>query len=143
MHLWQFIFTRRINMGIPVSQIPSSWQCMMANAVAKTRPAPPLDAPETNADKLAEKEIHKLVLAWLGQHDIFPIHSRMDRKTTQIVGIPDFLFCYHGKPWAIEIKMPGKGLREEQQWCMDKLAANGWNCRVCHSLQEMIKEIIA
>lgn len=100
-------------------------------------------------DKFAancEKQVHKHIENWLRQRDIFCIHSRTDRKTTNAVGTPDFVFtwyrtdrpCYEAIAIAIEVKVGGNTLSPEQVRVREQMARNGWFYFVVSSLPELI-----
>ena len=57
-----------------------------------------------------ERKLQNLIDSYPRQRGIEPIRSRMDRRTTINVGAPDFMFAYHGRPIAMEVKMPGEKL---------------------------------
>src|SRR5947207_5398930 len=42
---------------------------------------------------MTEKELHQKIRTLLDHHDIVYFESRMDKKTTQRKGVPDFLFA--------------------------------------------------
>ena len=73
-----------------------------------------------------EKELQKQIAAVLRLRDIEANVSRMDRRTTQVVGWPDFTFAYRGYPVAWEVKIPTGRFSKEQRELLPKLAANGW-----------------
>ncbi len=62
--------------------------------------------------------------------------SRMDKATTQRVGIPDFVCLYRGVPFVIEAKRPGCKPTQEQQGEMLWWKLAGGHAKVCHSLDE-------
>jgi hypothetical protein len=101
-----------------------------------------------NHEARSEREIHKQIEQWLNLHGIVYIHSRTDKRTTNAVGLPDFVFvrrcviaaCVErAVPFAIEIKLPGKEPTKEQAETMLDMKANGWTCAVAHSLKEFIE----
>lgn len=83
-----------------------------------------------------EKELHKLIYQELTRNSIVPIHSRMDKRTTNVRGLPDFLFVYHGVPYAIEAKAPKGQLSPEQMRTIVRMEENGWHCHVVRSFDE-------
>lgn len=105
---------------------------------------------QEKCDAKSEKEIHRQIEQWLNLHGVVYIHSRTDRKTTNAVGLPDFIFAWpiiqphseivdYGIPFAIEIKLPGKKPTKEQSDCITKMRQNGWHTAVAHSLREFIE----
>lgn len=80
-------------------------------------PGPPAAAKKRQRDILTtrEKQDHIDMENWLHQHDLFKVHSRMDRATTNEKGIPDFVIGIRGRLVAIELKQPGNRLTPEQE----------------------------
>lgn len=106
-----------------------------------------------------ERDLHVLVENILRQRSIEFIHSRMDRKTTQKKGVPDFIFAvmlsmavknppyieHHTSPIACawELKLPGRMLDPDQVSMLERLTKppNAWCCRVIHSVDEALAEL--
>jgi len=88
-----------------------------------------------------EKDLHNLIQNELTRRGIFAIHSRTDRKTTQQVGVPDFIFCFPGVPIAVECKLPGAKLTDDQAYVAAKMQKNGWLYFVVTSYEEF-REIL-
>lgn len=93
-----------------------------------------------------ESELHKHIANYLRQHNVWFSHSRMDRKTTQQCGTPDFLLCYiyfgamiEKMPTAIEVKVGGRKLTQDQESVREQMVANGWRYHVVSSLQELVE----
>lgn len=85
-----------------------------------------------------EKELHKLISAELTRRGIVFIHSRMDRKSTTAVGIPDFCFAFDGTPFAVEVKTATGQLTREQKTTMDRMSNNGWQVWTVRSFDEFL-----
>lgn len=99
---------------------------------------------QSKHDAVAEREVHKHIANWLRQHDIWFCHSRMDRKTTNQNGCPDFLFVWQPVyaivapvPMAIEVKVGNNKLSEEQKRVRLDMIRNGWNYHVVSSLDDL------
>jgi len=91
------------------------------------------------ADAIAktEREIHKEISKYLGLLNLWHCHSRMDRRTSNTVGTPDFLFAYRGRFVAWEIKCPwSRALRPEQAKAREAIIAQGGEWRLITSLAE-------
>lgn len=99
----------------------------------------PNEISEKQALKL-EKELHNLCLNYLRQKNVFVIHSRMDRKTTNQTGIPDLIFALpsspHGIPCAVELKRSGCHPTPEQVKVLEQLDASGWTTRVVTTFEQ-------
>lgn len=114
----------------------------------------------TNAEALAkqqerlEKDIHKNISNWLNLHNIFFIRSRMDRKTTNGNGLPDYVIVlpcdptkdgqYFSLPSClmVEVKRPSNKLSQAQVDFHDNyLEKTKFPVRVVYSAQECIEFI--
>lgn len=95
---------------------------------------------EEAADKAqarSEKELQDQIEQFLRMRGVkWIVRSRMDRKTTNQKGNPDFLFVYHGTPMAWEAKLPGESLRVEQHQAAVNMLQDGWHWRVITDLSE-------
>jgi len=118
-----------------------------------------MDEINAQAEAQTERELHKHIGNLLRQRSIEFIESRMDRKTTQKRGVPDFLFSiwvrapdkdapFAGfKTWpvalAFELKLPGKKLDPEQVKMFESLSKppNAWHCVCIHSVDEALAEL--
>jgi len=100
---------------------------------------------EARANAIAkdERELQKQIASYLRLLKLWHVQSRMDRKTSNTVGTPDFLFPYKGKNderarWvAWEIKCPwSPSLRPEQAHARDQILAQGGEWKLVTSLAE-------
>lgn len=138
-------------MGYKSSTLPDSvLRCMPKDARVPMGKAGVTSAEaQVKHDAVAEREVHKHISNWLRQHDIWFCHSRMDRKTTNQNGTPDFLFvatmpAWEGaqslvkdRPIAIEVKVNGNELSEDQIRVRTQMVTNGWYYHVVSSLEEL------
>lgn len=92
-----------------------------------------------------EKEIHRNIENWLRQREIFYVHSRTDKRTTNAKGVPDFIFAWRlegpgepAKPTAVEVKVGPNILTNEQIAVRDQMQGNGWRYHVVSSLPELM-----
>ena len=62
-----------------------------------------------------ESDLHDRVYEWCRSHALYAVHSRMDRRTTQAKGVPDYLIAFpHGVTLWLELKRPkGKATPEQ------------------------------
>lgn len=101
---------------------------------------------QAKIDRVKESDVHKQVAGWLRIKGVFYVHSRTDKRTTNALGVPDFILAaWDGTtlparaiPYAIEIKVNGNTLSTEQEKVRDLMQANGWLYFVCSSLQDVI-----
>lgn len=104
-----------------------------------------------------ERQLHREIGNLLRLKGVFFVESRMDRKTTTQVGVPDFLFSVlvwiedkltqttieipQAQAW--ELKVNGRPLDPEQQKAFETMSAkpNGWSCRVIRSVDQALEEL--
>lgn len=92
-----------------------------------------------------EKRLQVEILNTLRLKGIVAIRSRMDKRTTNPVGTPDFLFAVQcglrSIPVAIECKVPGGKLTPEQQEMAIRMmeSPNGWCYHIVTSVNEMLQ----
>ena len=65
------------------------------------------------------------------------VRARMDKKTTTTVGTADLCFCWHGRPFALEVKMPGRKATSAQEAWMRDACEDGWICAVVTHLDDV------
>lgn len=104
---------------------------------------PALTRPERQekAGIAQERDLHKLIWNELLRREIFAIHSRMDKRTTNAVGTPDFCMAINGRPVAMEVKLPGNTLSDDQEKVRSRMIRNGWLYFVVFSFDEAISAI--
>jgi hypothetical protein len=90
-----------------------------------------------------EKDLHVAIRSLLSLKGIEYFESRMDKRTTQRKGTPDFIFAVEGRAVAWECKSPVGKLSKAQEEMHIRLAQwpNYWKIKVIRSLQEAIKEL--
>jgi hypothetical protein len=90
-----------------------------------------------------EKDLHKSIRHQLLYRGIEFFESRMDKRTTQRKGTPDFVFAVEGRAIAWECKSPVGKLSKAQEEMHIRLEQwpNYWKIKVIRSLQEAIKEL--
>ncbi len=128
-------------MGLDPSNLPDA---LLRRVSPADRRAAGLPAPLAELAKLAkvrsdlkwEKELQSQIDNWLRLHGITAIRARMDRRTSNNLGTPDFLFAVQGRAVALEAKLPGREPTEDQRRVMAGLAKDGWKVAVVHSLDE-------
>lgn len=110
----------------------------------------------------SEKELQDWIGNLLRLKGIEAIRSRMDRKTSNNVGCPDFLFCIRSAEpeklagfegelitvWvdrccAWEVKLPGKKLGEEQERMQKRMTRlpNVWRWSLITSVDDALREL--
>lgn len=94
----------------------------------------------SNHSKL-EKEIQSEIASLLRRNEIWFSSSRMDRKTTNTRGTPDFLFSINGHAIALEVKAKSGVISEEQCKTRTQMIANGWSHFIVRSYEEALEVI--
>jgi|SRR5882672_2847736 len=95
-------------------------------------------------DAKSEKQVHTQIENWLRLKDIFFVHSRTDKRTTNQVGLPDFLFAWpfagEIRPVAIEVKVNGNKLSPAQEKVRQQMIRNWWRYFLVSSLGDMLDQ---
>jgi len=94
------------------------------------------------SDIANERELQDQIAQFLRMKGVQAVFSsRMDRRTTNKVGQPDFLFCYQGCSIGLEAKMPGRGPTEEQAEMHRRMVLDGWTVAVVRGLED-VRELL-
>ena len=84
-----------------------------------------------------EREIQKQIAGYLRLIGAYYIQSRMDRRTTNQTGTPDFIVLWRGKVHFWEVKCPwSPKLRLEQTQAKMSIEGNGGNWKMITALHE-------
>lgn len=88
-----------------------------------------------------ERRMHETFEQWLNLHraELYWDHSRMDRKTSNRVGHPDFVIQRAGKVVNVEFKAAGAVPTGAQKDVHAWLESTGNPIAVCRSAQEAIE----
>ena len=94
-------------------------------------------APAARADEDPESDIHDEVLRLCRAQGWYVLHSRMDRRTTNAVGAPDFvIFMPSSRVLCIEAKRGNAKLRPEQEAAQMHLQRLGHPVLIVRSVAE-------
>jgi hypothetical protein len=96
-------------------------------------------AAETRAAAVAkdERELQKQLANYLRLLGLWFTQSRMDRRTSNTVGTPDFVFPYRGAAVYWEVKCPwSRALRPEQAKAREAILKQGGEWRLITCLAE-------
>lgn len=90
----------------------------------------------------SEKALQEQVANWLRQHNVWFCRSRMDRKTSNGLGTPDFLFAWPCNeagaiPVGVECKSATGKLTPDQERVRCEMHECGWFHFVIRSLSEL------
>ncbi len=89
-----------------------------------------------------ESDLHKSIEAELRRKRWFFCHSRMDKRTTTQLGMPDFIVAApDGKTYWIEAKRKGNKLSKEQNITRHCLLALDHIHATVYSMEEFLKVI--
>lgn len=134
-------------MGIPKHAIPDAVYRLMApedraqvgrpSCGAVTPSAPSSTEKTTDTEKQLQEQMANL----LNQRNIFYVRSRMDKKTSLPCGMPDFfIFLPNGRFLAVEAKVAGGSLSDDQKRVFDRFwAYTGQVVHVVWSFQEFVE----
>jgi hypothetical protein len=79
----------------------------------------PKQEDDTESDYIfnSEKKQHEILINWLNQREWYYDHQRMDKRTRNNKGIPDFEVGVYGLLVCIEFKLFGRKLTlEQEEW---------------------------
>ncbi len=101
-----------------------------------------IEAHNETAYQGLEKDLQQLIWTYLRQRGVKAIlQQRMDSKASLPVGVPDFIFMFKGRAYAIEVKVKDAQPRQSQEHMMAAMQADGWQVFVVRSL-EAVKRIL-
>jgi hypothetical protein len=128
-------------MGLDRKSLPDSLLKRVNPADRRAAGLPPpvseiVSRAAAKSDLKREKELQIEIENWLRLRGLTAIRSRMDRKTSNNVGTPDFIFAVRGRAVALEAKLPGKRPTPEQERFLCALVGDGWFVSVVHTLDE-------
>lgn len=119
--------------------LPNSFLDKIADPAERARiVGSPLPSAERHAaeEVKVERELHKLIGNELLRRQIYFVHSRMDRKTTQAAGTADFVCCVAGHFVCFEAKTATGSLTDEQLAARMEVIRNGGRYYIVRSFQE-------
>ena len=125
--------------------LPNSFTDKIADPAERARIiGSPLPSAERHAaeDVKIERELHKLIANELLRRQIYFVHSRMDRKSTQNLGVADFVCCVTGRFVCFEAKTATGSLSDEQLAARMEVIRNGGRYYVVRSFQEFYDALL-
>jgi hypothetical protein len=125
--------------GIPYDQLPERVKALILDDQTRRPEMYVASSPAPKRSRM-ERDLHREVYNELNRRrpEVWFVDSRMDRKTTQRKGIPDFLCCVNGGFLAIELKLAGHKPTEDQQRELNDLTLSGGVAFVARSVNEVI-----
>jgi hypothetical protein len=126
------------------NNLPESFLKCMSKKVRKQNGITQLTQEEAKRknDLALEKELQNQIAQDLNRRGIIASHSKFGVKPTIAAGLPDFMFCLYcqftkrGWPIAMECKLPGEKLSEDQMRVMEQMCNNGWCYSIVHTFEE-------
>lgn len=106
--------------------LPENIRRCLPTETRKELKAPTSEEAQAKINGKREKGLQDNIAALLRQRNIEAFRQRMDKRTTGVVGQPDFLFAVKGRAAAFECKLPGAKLTVEQDATLQRMEANGW-----------------
>ena len=104
--------------------------------------APTCSARVTNRNADRESKLHDAILGECAVRGWAVVHSRMDRRTSQAPGVPDFIIAADGgKTWWVEAKRKGGKLSPAQRDFGFLLGHNGHELHVVYSIEDFMEVI--
>jgi hypothetical protein len=85
-----------------------------------------------------EAVLHNHIENLLRLRGAYWVHSRMDKKTANRKGVPDFIVCYQGVFVGIEAKVGGNKPTDEQMEQLEAIMEAGGHGALVYSLDEVI-----
>lgn len=102
-------------MGLNPKHLPDAMLRRMTTTTRKQLGTVTSDEAQAKLDAKSERELHRQSEALFRQRDLFLVTSRMDRRTTQRKGMPDYFVVFPGfTVLALELKH-GKGVLSDAQ----------------------------
>lgn len=96
------------------------------------------------AEARDEREIQKQIAGWLRLVGAYYVQSRMDRKTSNQPGTPDFIVLWKGKTLYWEVKTPwSQKLRPEQMAARIQIEDQGGAWSLITSLRDAQEQLRA
>lgn len=90
-----------------------------------------------------ESDLHQDIIDLCKRRGWFYVRSRMDRRTTQAIGVPDFIVAADGgKTIWIECKAKGNKPSSEQLATITFLKAKGHAAAICYNMADVM-ELVA
>ena len=124
-------------MGLDPRALPQRFINLMAKPERKELGVKTTTEIDAKIELENERDLQRECANLLRLRSIWFFQSRMDRRTTNPVGTPDFLFAIRGVPVAVECKTERGVVSEEQEDAMRHMKHGGWVCAVIRSVAEM------
>jgi hypothetical protein len=122
-----------MNRDVLKSKFPNASRSTLArnldplDSLPSERMAQGLEPVETKFQKGQERDLHEKFEGWCRINGVAVVHSRMDRKTSQACGVPDFVCLKNGAGCCVEFKahaIPNDHLSDEQEaWMISAVDA--------------------
>jgi hypothetical protein len=103
----------------------------------------PGDKPPPSKSERAEDEIQEEIEDYLKSlgTECYYIRHRMDEPTTCRTGVADFIGWYRGRPFSLEVKVPGKKTPPDQLGELAWARQAGAIARTVYSVEDVVAEL--
>ena len=88
--------------------------------------------------KKAERKIHSEFAKWLTFNQLCYVHANPTRKSSILIGWPDFTIVHQGRVLFCEFKVDGGRLSDQQKQVIGELSADGCQVYICTAELEAI-----
>jgi hypothetical protein len=126
-------------MGWKLHDLPVKLRAQIEDAMAPRVKEPTVKPLGPGPDR--ESDLHDDILRHCRDNGWLCVHSRMDRRSTNAVGTPDFIIVTPGTVLFVEAKMPGKKLRPEQRAFAAHIRKLGWPHATVHTFTEFLEVV--
>ena len=117
--------------------LPENIRRCMPKEDRKALDTPTMPESLAKAGAKREKQLQERCMVLLRLHGVLrPNRSRMDKRKTDMVGWPDIVFCFRGRPVAWECKLPSEKLTPDQVVVADEMVTDGWTYQVIQSEED-------
>ncbi len=96
--------------------------------------------PSESATDEPESKLHRQIEDWCRQRGWPYVHSRMDKRTTTAVGVPDFIiFAKNGRVLCVEAKRKGRKPTPQQLAWLAQIRKLGHTASIIYSFEEFME----
>lgn len=98
-------------------------------------------APAAGESPELESHLHEQILEYCRGRGHAVVHSRMDKKTTTDLGVPDFIISTPGRVFFIEAKRKCRKATPQQLAFLAQVRKDGHPCGVVYNYEEFLNLI--
>lgn len=120
----------------PMKIIPENIRKCMAPQLRKELNCPTNEESKKKIEAQLEKQVHRDFQNWCNRTNVKTRHQRMDKRTSEAKGWPDFQCMANGRICFVEFKVGGNKLTPEQDEICNWLSFNKFNVLITDSYSE-------